>query len=67
MDCKLDNGTNKYFGLKNTPQIGKAFTKYTLKDNVLTVDYYYKDCVKKYTEQVQDHVFVSSYYQAEQK
>ncbi|MFN3022059.1 hypothetical protein ACK1KB_13960 [Chryseobacterium sp. TY3] len=66
MDCKFANGTNKNFDLKNTPQIEKAFTKYTLKDNVLTVDYYYKDCVKKYTEQVQDHVFVSSYYQAEQ-
>ena len=38
MDCKFDNGTDKNFDLKNTPQIEKAFTKYTLKDNVLTVD-----------------------------
>lgn len=67
MDCKFDNGTSKTFGLKNTPKIGKAFAKYTLKDNVLQVDYYYKDWVKKYTDQVQNDVFVDSYYKANEE
>lgn len=67
MDCKFDNGTSNNFGLKNTPQIGKAFAKYTLKDNILKVDYYYKDWVKKYTDQVQDNVFVDGYYRAKQE
>lgn len=61
MDCKFDNGTDKTFGLKNAPQIGKPFAKFSVKDNRLNVVYYYKDWVEKYTEKVQDEVFTESY------
>lgn len=62
MDCKFDNGTGKDFGLKNAPEIGKPFAKYKLKDNILYAEYYYKEWVKKYTEQVQKDVFTDKYF-----
>lgn len=61
MDCKFDNGTNETFGLKNTPEIGKPFAKYTLKNNILYAEYYYKEWVEKYTEQVEG-VFTDKYF-----
>ena len=62
MDCKFDNGTDKDFGLKDVPEIGKAFAKYSLKNKVLYTEYYYKNWVQKYGEQVQEDVFTSKYY-----
>ncbi|WP_289665749.1 hypothetical protein [Flavobacterium panacagri] len=60
MDCKFDNGTDETFGLKEIPQLGKPFSKLTLKNNVLHVQYYYKKWVEKYSEQVSG-VFTSEY------
>ncbi|WP_136668040.1 hypothetical protein [Flavobacterium sp. H122] len=62
MDCKFDNGTDKTFGLKHFPEIGKPFAKYTLKNNILYTEYYYKEWVEKYTEQVQEDVFIQKYF-----
>ena len=61
MDCKFDNGTKETFGLKKIPQLGQPFAKFTLKNKTLFVEYYYKEWVKKYTEQVQDKVFTEKY------
>ncbi|HEY1192626.1 hypothetical protein [Flavobacterium sp.] len=60
MDCKFDNGTDETFGLKEIPQIGKPFSKMTLKNNTLHVQYYYKKWVEKYSEQT-DGVFTTEY------
>ncbi|WP_264551857.1 hypothetical protein [Flavobacterium sp. N2038] len=60
MDCKFDNGTDNTFGLKNVPQIGKPFSKITLKNNTLHVQYYYKEWVEKYSAQIED-VFTTEY------
>lgn len=65
MDCKFDNGTSETFGLKDVPQIGKPFSKITLRNNVLHVKYYYKEWVAKYSAQIED-VFTSEYYKAEE-
>jgi len=62
MDCKFDNGTDKTFGLNKVPEIGKPFAKYKLKNNILYVEYYYKEWIKKYTEQVQVDVFTEKYF-----
>lgn len=61
MDCKFDNGTDKKFGLRNVPEIGKAFAKFSLKNKILTVDYYYKDWVQKYRSEVQEGVFTNEF------
>ena len=61
MDCKFDNGTKETFGLKKIPQLGQPFAKFTLKNKTLFVEYYYKEWVEKYTEQVQDKVFTEKY------
>jgi len=61
MDCKFDNGTDKKFGLKNVPVIGKAFAKFSLKNKILSADYYYKDWVQKYSHEVQAGVFTSEF------
>jgi hypothetical protein len=61
MDCKFDNGTDNTFGLKDVPKIGKPFSKIILKNKILYVQYYYKEWVEKYKEQVQDDVFTSEY------
>eukprot|EP01133_Synstelium_polycarpum_P011792 gene11792-13752_t len=61
MDCKFDNGTNETFGLTKVPQSGKPFAKFSLKNKVLYVRYYYKEWVEKYTKQVQDKVFTPEY------
>ena len=61
MDCKFDNGTAETFGLKKVPEIGKPFAKYTLKNNILYAEYYYKEWVAKYTEQIED-VFTDKYF-----
>lgn len=61
MDCKFDNGTNQAFGLKRIPEKGKPFAKFTLQDNMLHADYYYKEWVQQYAKQVQDDVFTSTY------
>ncbi|MFD1603030.1 hypothetical protein ACFSJW_06980 [Flavobacterium artemisiae] len=65
MDCKFDNGTSETFGLKEVPQIGKPFSKITLRNNVLHVQYYYKDWVAKYSDQITD-VFTSEYSKVEE-
>lgn len=62
MDCVFDNGTDKQFKLQNFPQIGKPFAKMILKDNILNVEYYYKEWVEKYTEEVQSDVFTLKYH-----
>ena len=62
MDCSFDNGTDKKFGLKNVPEIGKPFAKFSLKNNILAVDYYYKDWIKKYSQEVQEGVFTSEFH-----
>lgn len=62
MDCKFDNGTANTFDLKNSPIIGKPFAKYTLKNNILYADYYYKEWVTAYTSKVQKDVFTSKYF-----
>ena len=62
MDCNFDNGTAKTFDLKNILVVGKPFAKYTLKNNILYAEYYYKEWVKKYTAQVQKDVFTSKYF-----
>lgn len=62
MDCSFDNGTDRKFGLKNVPEIGKAFAKFSLKNKILIVDYYYKDWVSKYSEEVQEGVFTSEFH-----
>ncbi|MCD9854895.1 hypothetical protein LUD75_09275 [Epilithonimonas sp. JDS] len=62
MDCKFDNGTDRKFGLKNVPEIGKAFARFSLKNKVLNVDYYYKDWVDKYSKEVHEGVFTSDFY-----
>lgn len=61
MDCKFDNGTNQAFGLKRVPEKGKPFAKFTLRDNMLHADYYYKEWVQQYAKQVQDDVFTPTY------
>jgi len=61
MDCKFDNGTNQAFGLKRIPEKGKPFAKFTLQDNILHADYYYKEWVQQYAKHVQDDVFTSTY------
>jgi len=61
MDCSFDNGTDKTFGLKKVPEIGKPFAKYKLENNRLTAEYYYKDWVKKYSQEVQEEVFTPEY------
>jgi len=61
MDCKFDNGTKETFGIKETPQLGKPFAKFTLKNKTLHVEYYYKEWVRKYSEQVQSGVFSENY------
>jgi len=61
MDCKFDNGTDKTFGLKKVPEIGKPFAKYKLENNRLSAEYYYKDWVKKYSQEVQEEVFTPEY------
>lgn len=68
MDCKFDNGTANSFGLlKGVPEIGKPFARFSLKDNILKVDFYYKTWVKKYTEQVQEDVFTETYFRKNEK
>lgn len=62
MDCSFDNGINKTFGLKKVPEIGKPFAKYKLKNNILYVEYCYKEWVKKYAEKVQKDVFADKYF-----
>lgn len=62
MDCKFDNGVNNNFGLKKVPEIGKPFAKYTLKNNILYAEYYYKDWVRKYSEQINSRVFTAKYF-----
>lgn len=62
MDCSFDNGTNNTFNLKDFPTIGKPFAKFKLKNDILYAEYYYKDWVKKYTEQVSENVFTSKYF-----
>ncbi|SHE49198.1 hypothetical protein [Pedobacter caeni] len=63
MDCKFDNGTGNSFGLlKGVPEIGKPFAKFSLKDNILKADFYYKTWVRNYTEQVQKDVFTEMYF-----
>ena len=62
MDCVFDNSVNNDFGLKKIPEIGKPFAKYKLKNNILYAEYYYKDWVKKYSEQVQKDVFTDKYF-----
>lgn len=61
MDCRFDNGTDETFGVKKTPEIGKPFAKYTLKNNILYAEYYYKEWVEKYNEQIEG-VFVDKYF-----
>ena len=61
MDCNFDNGTDKTFGLKKVPEIGKPFAKFKLENNQLSAEYYYKEWVKKYTAEVQDKVFTPEY------
>jgi len=61
MDCSFNNGTDKTFGLKKVPEIGKPFAKYKLENNRLTAEYYYKDWVKKYSQEVQKEVFTPEY------
>lgn len=65
MDCKFDNGTSETFGLKDVPQIGKPFSKITVRNNVLHVQYYYKEWVEKYSAKIED-VFTSEYSKAEE-
>lgn len=62
MDCSFDNGTSNTFNLKDFPTIGKPFAKFKLKNDILYAEYYYKDWVKKYTEQVAENVFTSKYF-----
>lgn len=62
MDCKFDNGTKETFGLNTVPEIGRPFAKLKLQNNILYATYYYKEWVKKYTEQVQDNVFTTKYF-----
>lgn len=65
MDCKFDNGTSQSFGLskeKEVPEIGRPFARFTLKNNILNADFYYKTWVRRYTEQVQDDVFTEAYF-----
>lgn len=61
MDCKFDNGTAETFNLKEVPEIGKPFAKFTLKNNTLQAVYYYKKWVAAYTSKIQDRVFVDEY------
>lgn len=61
MDCSFDNGTGNTFNLKDVPTIGKPFAKFKLKNDTLYADYYYRDWVNKYTEQVSENVFTSKY------
>lgn len=61
MDCKFDNGTKETFGLKEVPELGKPFAKFTLKNGTLHAEYYYTEWVKKYTAQIQDNVFTPEY------
>lgn len=65
MDCVFDNGIMNTFGLKNVPKIGEPFAKYTLKNNILYVEYYYKEWVKKFSEQIEEGVFVDKYFLSE--
>lgn len=62
MDCKFDNGTDRTFGLTEVPVIGKAFAKFSYQNNVLYAEYYYKDWVRKYAEQVNKDVFTFKYF-----
>ncbi|MDR6969545.1 hypothetical protein J2X31_003578 [Flavobacterium arsenatis] len=62
MDCVFDNGVNETFGLKKVPEIGKPFAKYTLKNNILYAEYYYKEWVEKYSKQIQNEVFADKYF-----
>jgi hypothetical protein len=61
MDCKFDNGTKETFNLKKVPVKGRPFAKFTLRNNTLYADYYYKEWVQQYTKQVQDEVFTATY------
>lgn len=69
MDCSFDNGTSETFGLKNVPEIGKPFVKYTLKNKILYAEYYYKEWVEKYSNQTEGvfaeyakEIFVDKYF-----
>lgn len=62
MDCKFDNGTANTFELTEVPVIGKPFAKFSYQNNILYVEYYYKDWVKKYGEKINKDVFTSKYF-----
>lgn len=61
MDCKFDNGTGQTFGLKKFPVKGQPFAKFTLRDDKVYADYYYKEWVQQYAKQIQDDVFTPTY------
>lgn len=50
-DCVFDAGFYDDFGIKNVPEVGKPFAKYTLNSEILTVTYYYPEWAKKYSEE----------------
>lgn len=62
MDCKFDNGTNNKFGLDKAPEVGKPFSKLKLQNNVLYVEYYYKEWVEAYKKKIQADVFTGKYF-----
>lgn len=62
MDCKFDNGTNQTFGLKKYPQSGKPFARYTVEAGVLYTEYFYKEWVEKYRQEVNSETFTDLYF-----
>ncbi|MBD8347190.1 hypothetical protein [Dysgonomonas sp. HGC4] len=62
MDCKFDNGTSQTFGLKEHPIIGKPFARYTLEAGVLYTEYFYKEWIEKYREEVNEDIFTDLYF-----
>lgn len=64
MDCVNDMQFSKTFGLSKDliPQKGKAFAKYTLKEGVVYVTYYYNEWVTSYKKQINIKPFMNSFH-----
>lgn len=64
MDCTSDMQFAKTFGLSKNliPQKGKPFAKYSLKNNVINVTYYYKEWIDAYRNQIGEKPFFHEFY-----
>lgn len=61
LDCVFNPQFDEDFDLKKHPINNKPFAKYTLNGRVLKVTYYYKEWVKKYSENINSDTFPSQF------